>query len=291
MTRTFLMNELKNSFRSIGVKVTFLGVLALCLYNTCKVAFSYNGVDVLTLPASAEIFILRIDTPANSILSMLYVFLIVFPFGFVNSTEKRLHRNLTTQVRTSVPKYYSIHLLCSFITTFVCFFVPFVLSLLLNMVIFPSDGIPLSSESFYTFNEGASITGDNVFQNSVSKGEPFVGLYINHPQLYNLLYAFFFSAFSGICGVFVNALSNFVRGWNVFLLVPIYALTWIQKKLDTVFSSGSTDSLYFNCCMTDYLMIRSFYGKSALYIIILTLVLLISSLILTRMAYRKEAVQ
>ncbi len=291
MTRKFLTNELKNSFESVGSKVTFLGMLALCLYNTCKTAVSFKDIDILAMPSSAEVFILRSGTPANNVLAMIYVFLIVFPFGFVNSTEKRLHRNIIIQTRTSVPKYYNIHLLCSFITTFVCFFAPLLLSLLLNMTIFPSDGVSLSGESLYMYNESAAITGDNVFQNSVSKGEIFPALYINHPQLYNLLYAFFFSVFSGICGMFVNALSNFVRGWNILLLVPIYAVTWIQEKLDTVFSAGSTDSLYFNCCMTDYFMIRSFYGKSALYIIILTLVLLIASLLLTRMAYRKEAVQ
>lgn len=291
MTKKFLFNELKISFGSIGVKITFLGMLALCLYNTCRLAASYNGADILTLPAAAETFILRSDTPANSVLAMLYVFLIVFPFGFVNSTEKRLHRNLTVQTRTSVPMYYNVHLLCSFITTFVCFFVPLVFSLILNMMIFPSDGVSLSGGSVYMYNESASITGDNVFQNAVGKGESFIGLYLNHPQLYNLLYSFFFAGFSGICGMFVNSLSNFVRGWNIFLLVPIYALTWIQEKIDGVFSSGSTEDLYFNCCMTDYLMIRSYYGKSALYIIILTAVLLAASLILTRMAYRKEAVQ
>lgn len=275
--------NLKNSFRSLGFIFSFIIIFVICIVNMMKLAWQCKGLDSLSNISASEAFLLRTDVPLNDLFRTLYVFLIVFPVGFIAYKNNKLNISPVLKTRSSAFSFAAAEALTSFISAFLCFFIPLSLSLVLNEIVFPKE-----ETISFSYNYAAALTGDNVFQNAVSKGEPFLGLFLHHPQLYNLLYAFIFSSFCGILSMFICAIANFIKSLPIFLFLPVYLLHYIMKRIDAIIGSRDTDSLYMNVDMTDYVMIRTFYGKSLIYFLSLCAILIIFSFILYIINYKKD---
>ncbi|MCR5540661.1 MAG: hypothetical protein K6F71_07575 [Ruminococcus sp.] len=282
MKNIFVFN-LKNSFRSLGFIFSIIAVFAFCIANMMILAWQCRNLDSLSAISASEAFLLRTDVPLNNMFRTLYVFLIVFPVGFIAYKNNKINITPVFKTRASAYSFATSEALTSFVSAFLCFFIPLSLSILLNGIVFSGE-----ETVAFSYNYAAALTGDNVFQNSVSKGEPFLGLFLHHPQLYNLLYAFIFSTFCGILSMFICAIANFIKSLPIFLLLPVYMLHYIMKRVDAIVGSGNTDSLYLNVDMTDYIMIRTFYGKSLAYFLILCVFLIIFSCLLYIINYKKD---
>lgn len=284
----YFKSQLSITIKSLGFLTAFSINLILCLYNTIYMAWQCRNYDESMIPSSSEMFILRSAAPANSVLKLLYIFILVFPFGFYvyKNTKANIHPILI--VRSTLKKHYCSSAFCAFTSAFLCFFLPFIINMLINAIVFPLDGTLLSGASEFTYNHTAAITGDNVFQNTIQKGEPFVELYIKSPVLYNLLYSFIFSTFCGILSVFVHSLSYFIKAMPIIMFLPLYLITFIQGKIDNVNMSHDADVLYVNYKISDYIMINTFYGKSSLYFSTFVISIILISIVLLMISYKIE---
>lgn len=282
MKNIFIFN-LKNRIRSLGFVFSFIMVLAFCVVNMMILSWRSRNIDYYAAISASEAFLLRTDLPLNDLLRTLYVFLIVFPAGFMAYKNNKFNITPVFKTRASAYSFALTEALTSFTCTFLCFFIPLSLSIILNKIVFPGK-----ETVAFSFNYAATLTGDSVFQNTVGKGEPFLGLFLHHPQLYNLLYAFIFSVFCGLLSMFVCAIANFIKSLPILLFLPVYLLHYLMEKVDTVIGSRGEDSLYLNVDMTDYIMIRTFYGKSLVYFLSLCAFLIISSCLMYIINYKKE---
>ena len=281
--KKILSFQLRNSFRSLGFLFSFTVFMIMCIINMMMLAWRCRGISSSNAVTAAEAFILRTDVPMNDLLRTLYVFLIVFPAGFMAYKNNKL--NITPVFRSRVPayKYAVAEALNGFLSGFLCFFIPLAVSIALNSIVFSNRETAL-----FSYNYAASLTGDNVFQNTISKGVPFLSLFINHPQVYNLLYALIFSFFCGILSMFICAAANLIKSLPIFLFLPVYLIHYVMQRADSIISSKGTEYLYINYDMTDYIMIRTFYGKSLLYFVILCMALIIISAVLYGLNYKYE---
>lgn len=265
-------------FNKIGFKISFSFILIMSLANSLYWAKWSVGQDISMVPAASQAFILNSCAPLNSKLALLYIFVLLLPFSFSYLTDRRNNMLPILQTRCGIKNYYFSKMIATFIGTTIIFFIPFVISIILNQVIFPSEGLQVNGSELYSYNYTATITGSNVFAKTVGKSVPFIRLFLDHPQLYNVLYAFFFAVFTGILSVFVYSLSFLIKKYSIILLFPLFVLVLVQKKVDTIITAYSP--LYVNVNMRDYLMIDSFYGLSLLYFLTLIIGSILVSLLL-----------
>lgn len=287
MSKKLFIAQIKLMQNKIGYILAFSVVFILCLYSTLQSAISASELSSMNAPTSAFVFILRSNANGNELLRQLYVFILIFPFCFISAKNSKLGIDNIIISKTSTRKYTYTNVLTAFVGSFMCFFVPFIIQLVINKIVFPPN---LEPQLLYGYS-GAELTGDNVFANTVQKGVPFISLYIKHPNLYNLLYAFIFSSFCGILAMLVQAISNFIKRFSIVLFLPIYLITFIQSRIDAaiLFKGVEQERAYVNVNMTDYVLIDTFYGKSKVYFIGLVVFIISITVILTEISVRKRA--
>lgn len=105
--------QLRYMFRSPGFLIAFCAVLGLCLFHTLNLAWSCRGINELYVPYPGNAFILRGGEGANEYLKMLYIFILVFPFGFIEYKYNKLNITPVFKSRSSVRDYYISSSLCA----------------------------------------------------------------------------------------------------------------------------------------------------------------------------------
>jgi len=272
MNKQVFKNRFMYMINSFGFKFSFIVVLGLCLYNTFIISYNFRFLDIASCPSPNETFILKYLAHGNEYLLMLYIFILLFPFSFSYIKEQKLAINSIIQARCNVKQLYITNLICCFLGTFIVFMVPFVIEMLINKIVFFNCTGLLSGAAKYSYAHSATISGDNVFANTVSKGVPLLALFIKHTFAYNLLFAFIFSSFCGLMAVFIYCISKYMRKLSILLFLPLYLINFLMDKLDSIMDYDGKK--YLNLRMSDYITIESFYGKSYLYFLILIVLFL-----------------
>lgn len=90
---SYFKYQLKMCFRSMGFITAFSFNLIICLLNTLLIAYQCRDCDVNMLPAASECFILRTNTPCNNIFRLVFIFILVLPFGFYVYKNKKIISN------------------------------------------------------------------------------------------------------------------------------------------------------------------------------------------------------
>lgn len=281
-----IKNQLKLLFFQKGFAIAFLVVMAVCMLNTGLAAYHAMGEDILYQIKASEVFILNRDSNLNTYFFALYIFILLFPFAFQYSKDRQLKITSLVQIRATSRQYYISNAICCFIGTFIVFFVPLILHILLNQIIFPSNGIMASGVAKFDAAYVAQLVGGGFVKEPIHAGIPFLKLYLMHPQLYNVAFALFFSAFCGILAVFIQSLSLWIKTYNVILLVPLLALTQIQKRLETY----SEYALDINMCfqMNEYFKVFGEFGQSLVYLVGLLFVIITTSCLMILMKIRQD---
>ncbi len=271
-----ILERSKLMFTGIGFWVGMLCVLCLCLAQTILVSIGNMGVDQTLTTSAPAAFILY--APDNSIpggiLRYIYIFILLLPFSFSYVNERKRNMTHCLQMRMGVRRYYYENLLLCFLGSFFMFFIPFAIQIGLNQVLFNSELI-----HGFTYNYMANISGDSWSTTLYTRGIPFKWLFINHPQFYNLLYGFFFSALCGIMSMFVYALSFSVKQYAVVLLLPLFVITQIQDKLVAI--SQELFGSYIELRMEEYVSVLGYRGQCVWYILGLVILFLGATYFLT----------
>lgn len=251
-----------------GFWIGFTAVLFLCMLNTILIAVSNLGLDVTLTTDAPKAFILfgTGGTWVKDVLTYIYIFVLLLPFCFSYVKESKQNMVHCLQMRMGVRKYHYGNLFCSFLGSFLIFFVPFVIEIGINQIVFRTENV-----HGFTYNYMASISGDAWYENLYSRALPFKWLYINHAQLYNVLYAFFFAAMAGIMGMFVYAISYYVRQYAIVLVLPLFVLLQIQSKAAAV--SEELFGKDVQLVISEYITVDGMRGLCVWYIIGLVIVL------------------
>lgn len=154
----------------------------------------------------------------------------------------------------------------------------------MNQIVFPSSEIEL-----YSYNTAATVTGENIFLQTVQTSQPLPYILVKYPQLYNLIFAFAFSAFCGILSMFIHSISCFVKAMPIILFVPLFTINLIFEKIDTVmFGTASISKPYINFTLVDYVLPFSFFGKSYPMFAVFCLFIIAVAIGLSYLSYRIE---
>ncbi|CDG36809.1 hypothetical protein CTHBC1_2209 [Acetivibrio thermocellus BC1] len=164
----------------------------------------------------------------------------------------------------------------SFCGSFLIIFIPFLLNMLLNHITYLENentyrGIRFSHIYCSSFINDAPVNNSKMF---------LYPLYIKCQILYNIIYTFMISIFSGILGLFAFACSLKIKKHKVFIFVPVYALFMLTKLAGSSFSYYG-EFLYF-------VMIQAINGINVGMFFLLCLALVVYSLISLKLECGRE---
>lgn len=233
MLRAFIV-QTKVLFSKIGFKIAFLTNLSYVLITFIYYALMSIGSDVSEFYHPAIVTALNSDALFVWFYMMLFPFLIVFPASFSYFTERKSGVINAFVMRIGFRSYFFCKIMSSMVVTFVAFFIPFIIGLLLNIVTFSNEGMAV-----LTNWEPFSQTYFNYANQYL-----YSDLFHTNPYLYYLLHVFIFASFASIVSVFVLLFSGVVKHYKIFLFMPFYLLTLITDRLQVVFSHIDFDTNY-----------------------------------------------
>lgn len=270
--------------------ITLFGMLCLAIGMPLYQVWKYRGCYTYELPSADTLYLGYYEGLAWSYLSMLFPFLIVLPYGFSYISEVRTGVKNYVQVRGTRRRYYYAQLCVCFFSVFLVFFVPLIINICLNGAFFPVNGNDYVAMTHVgTSNWSANITGSSFAKQVLHHGMILKQISIDHPQLYNAIFAWIAGIGAGIMGVFIYALSLVLKKNYIYLLIAnflIFQLFIVCNRFsdDEIFSS-----VYVDLKPTDYLanrMIAS--GKDYIIFGILMLVELIASVVIIRVTTKRD---
>ena len=201
-------NELKSVIKDFGFGLGFTCIMTMCMLNTALYAYQNMYSDVSEITHASGAFILNADSRLSGIFSIVYMFIILLPASFRHRKNVRNSTVMNIMVRTGVTGYYVIEVIACFIGTFLMLFLPLIIEICVNELVFPSKTV-----IDFSYNSMSTISGDNVLVKAYSSGIPFPSLFLSNPELYNFLYAFIFSFCCGIYASFVYALLLYIKNY------------------------------------------------------------------------------
>ena len=264
----------------LGFQLCFMVVLLCGLINTALWQVSnYGGIKEDGIDVS-EAFLLNEYSPVVGIFFMISLFLLMLPYCFSSLKNTNLHTDLLHIVRGDTKSYYAAGGATAFCGTFLAFFLPLLIELLINQLFFTSTGIMANGFSVYDLNGGGGLVGTIIDESAVvNPGLCMIpiSLYISHPLLYNILYALLYSIFMGIVSLMMYAVSLYVKK-NIYLFFPMYILYFVILRIGDIvylFVERIIEYDFFR-----YFMVANNMDLSYIYICSLSICMLIVSVIL-----------
>uniref|UniRef100_UPI004056F090 hypothetical protein n=1 Tax=Agathobacter sp. TaxID=2021311 RepID=UPI004056F090 len=233
----------------------FVFILMLLISITVPIyhVVAYWGFYQYALPSSDTLYIGNNAGACWEYLALLFPFMIVLPYGLSFMNESKSGVILYVQTRGERKYYYYGQLIACFAGTAIVFLLPFLLNILLNLLLFPINGNDyVSTYNAYDINWVNTIMGRGFFKETLFDGYVFKQIAIDHPQLYNVMYAIGTSFAAGIMGMFIYAVSIIFQKNALSLLIANYLFFMIFTVLDRIFEEGNL-GLYINTNLTDYL--------------------------------------
>ena len=162
--------------------------------------------------------------------SILYPFLVVIPFAtsYIDDYRNRLLAIYFS--RSSRQVYYFSKVLAAWIGTALVIAIPCTLNLALCNIFLPHNHNTWLGE-YQLENFYRAVTGTNHLYETNDRGIFLIRLFLRSPLLYNIVYLFIFSLFSGLLGAFVLSLSFWIRKKKMVLFLPVFI---IMYALDTI---------------------------------------------------------
>ena len=235
-----------------------------------------RGQDVSTILSPSSAFALNSESVFYPVFINVVPFITVLPFAMSFMTDKMNDITPIIQSRTGIKNYYVSKALVCFIGGFAVFFIPLIINMLLNLMIFPQSGITIFGDIFDR-NYSATITGSNVMVETVQKGILFLRLYLYSADLYNLLFALIFSLSMGVLSVFNFVMSFILKRHKILLFIPIYLIIIILNTLDSLLENNTPFVSY---KVMTYLSVNAHFGKSVFFISSFFIVVIACSIIM-----------
>ncbi|MBQ3782492.1 MAG: hypothetical protein II838_03475 [Lachnospiraceae bacterium] len=199
--------------RQKGANVCFLLLMLCVILNYYKNLKIYSGFEKICFPSIATLFTMSdwLDGIGYYIIIFL-PFLIALPAGLslAKETKTNVHIYLVTRCGGKFSYYFS-KICAVFIVTFLVFFIPFMVELLLN---------------WYTFSNGLSKDALDVLW-SYDTHQEGMGTLINtmafhYPVRYIFIHILYVCFFAGGLAMIPLACSFFYDKYQAYLMMPLY---------------------------------------------------------------------
>jgi hypothetical protein len=193
--------------------------------------------------------------------SVILCFLVALPaMSFQDDVSDRTLASIG--MRGSRAAYLKAKMLVVFCAEFVITVLPLLLNLILCLVAFPHIYTYAPSPYGGVENTETAIATDSTWTKGVTV--PFVGLFRTCPVLYIVLFLMMLGCFVGLLGMFLLALSFWVRRIKILLFLPVFGMTKLGNMLDILsyekYYADHTQR-YVNYNLWDYVSPMSFDGK------------------------------
>lgn len=227
--------NLNMMMRKKTFKFSFGLVMMLCILLPFFFAIKYKGYPVYQLPAAYTLYVGNELGLAWKYVRILFPFLVILPYSMCFFEESKEGTILYIQSRCGRKKYYGSQMITCFIGGFILIGIPFLINILLNAIIFPANANDyISTYDMFTENWSGSITGSNIIFPVISKGYILKGLFINHPQIHNLLFAVLAGIVAGIMSMLAYAFSIFITKSRLFIFFLMYIFFQAFSMIDSV---------------------------------------------------------
>ncbi|MBD5087893.1 MAG: hypothetical protein HDT30_03605 [Clostridiales bacterium] len=261
MVRTYLEYNLRLMWKRKSFQFVFWGLLLLGIGMPFYYVIKYWGYYEYALPSADSLYIGNGDSMQWNYIMALFPFLITLPFGFSYLDEKKAGVNLYLQTRGNRKGYFYGQLLACFIGSAMVFFVPFLINVMLNGILFPITGNSyIATRYAYDWNWSAAITGAGT-----GNGWFLKSVAIAHPQVYNFIYVCIIGIAAGIMGMLVYAISILVQRNRISVLVINFLLFQVYHVLGNL--SEETIKIDKFCVYLDFVgyMCNGFFQEGRKY--------------------------
>lgn len=261
-----IMIEKKGFWIGMSLMILFsIGTPFLYVIENLK-----NQNDISMLPSREYAFIFY----NYSTIAQLTVYVIplisflIYSLSYV--AEKNIGYHYLVMTRRGIKSYFTSKFICCFIGGFIVVFFPSLVNITINQMIFPD-----SKEDLYMTNLYSNIVQD-YYNNFDGKREIIINpeftnlsLFLNHPQIYNILMSICMSALSGTCAV-ISFISSFYISdkYSYLSVLPAILLLLIGKKYYEMYQAGFIMKLLMNISLDDYGKTCSPEGKSYLFFVL-----------------------
>jgi len=274
--RNTIRMQMKLMCNKKAFQLTFSINLAYVLVTYLYYVWIQLGNDISTITSPSVVFPLQSATEFFDIYINIVPFIVVIPFSMSYITDKFNTILPALQTRCGSQKYYFSKGIVCFLGGFLVFFIPFMLSILLNHLTFPQSGTTFLGD-LYDTNFDAGIVGSNVLKSTRWLGIHFPKLFVYNQELYNVLYLFLFSLAMGLFSVFAYSLSFIIKKHKIILLLPVYLIIISFNTLDQ-FMQSNVPYICYKVLL--YITVNDMYGKNPFFIVMFFLVLTTTAAIL-----------
>lgn len=254
-------------------QITYIINMGYVLLTYLYYVTYYWGEDVSTIASPSAVFALLTKSKFFDLYISIVPFLVVFPFAMSFMDDKKNYLLPILQVRSGVKVYYISKAVGCFIGGFLSFFIPLMIGILLNVLTFPESGITFLGD-YFDMNFDAAITGADVLIRTRWAGLWFPRLFIDSPDLYNILFCIFFSIAMGISSMFLYVVSFFIKRQKLLLLLPFFLIVSVLNIMDEY---NMVHPPYVCFKVMQYITVNAMYGKNPVYIYIFLLLMILFS--------------
>lgn len=133
-----ILAQVKHNLKTRKCKAVFAVILGFVLANYLQNVFRYAGYDVIDMYHPMKLRLLvATDNPLGFYFMQLFPFLAVIPASFVLLENRETRYEIYICSRIGKQRYHFSATISAALTTFVVFFLPFLLEIALNVLAFP----------------------------------------------------------------------------------------------------------------------------------------------------------
>ncbi len=270
-----LFAQMRVMWEKKTVKFIFWLFFLAVLCHYVFMAFEYRGTDITEMYEGMK---LRMLTESSYVsfftmrLRQFFPLLVVIPAGFSYADDAETNEMIYIRSRIGGRRFAVCKSISAFLVTFLAFFVPLIIEILLYAVAFPLNAVgdPTNLKEY-----------DMALQENYGH-YLFANVFRSSSILYAFLTAFAFSATAGVLGLFTMAVSTLGVPLKVLLFLPVYVILYGLSLLENFFTLDFT---------TNYIHYIGFYDpyvkSQSGYLAVLGILLIISVLLMMREGERE----
>lgn len=253
--REHLIFNFKIMVRQKTFQFAFGVMLLICIGLPLFYFMKYFGAYEYELPSADSVFIASNGSVYWEYLSLVLPCFLLLPYGFSYMNEHKSGVAIYIQARNERRNYYYSQMLTCFLGTMIVVTIPFVINIILNSILFPNSGnneIWGSGYHKYSLGWQYYVMGEGYSKNTIAHGAFFKYLFIDHPQINNLLVAIVSGFILGLIACLFYSISLLVKRGSIWLLLASYLTFQVFHVFDSLWDKACFGGYYINLNILDY---------------------------------------
>lgn len=264
--------QLKLLFGRKEFYYTFLGVT---IYSIVALIFNcvlFYGEEFSNLLPANQLMLIFNDSKLTTIFVMLLPLIIAIPFADTYFTERQSHTLSAIVSRgNSIKNYYFSKITVVFLSAILIVLIPLLINFALTLIAFPTETIRSVG--------GHSTAGNYIFEKSMGKYILFFNLFLKHPYIYNLLFCFMISIFSGFGAVLTYEISFWIKRTRILVIGVFFIISELAMYFSEFIVNFFGFDIYYYQYLTAYNQIISINIYVSFFIVMLIFLVIIAMLI------------